>query len=169
MAVFSYSVTMTDIRKIVLTTILIIGAAACGQGDKVPDNVLSKEKMSAILLDMNLADAYSYDIAPIRGMPVPDSVRQDRIKLYYRQILDLHHISVKDFMSSYHYYEAHANRLKEVYDMMQAEVARQKSLAEGEERRQRFAEDPGTFFPYPKNTVISKKQDTIFPFLKRKH
>lgn len=169
MAIFTYSVTMTDIRKIILTGVLILGAAACGQGDKVPDNVLSKEKMSAILLDMNLADAYSYDITPMRGMPVPDSIRQLKVKEYYRQILDLHHISVKDFMSSYRYYEAHANRLKEVYDMMQAEITRQKNVAEGEERRQRYAEDPGAFFPYPKNTVISKKQDTIFPFLKRKH
>jgi len=72
-------------------------------------------------------------------------------------------------MFSYRYYESHADRLKEVYDMMQAAIAEDRKIQEGEERRQQYAENPGSFFPYPKNTVISKKQDTILPFLKRKH
>lgn len=160
--------TMTIIRKIVIA-VLLLGAVACGNADKVPSNILSKEKMRDILLDMNMADAYSYDISPMRGVPLPDSMRQIKVKEYYRQILDLHHISVKEFMFSYRYYESHANRLKEVYDMMQASIAQDRKILEGEDRMQQYADNPGSFFPYPKNTVISKKQDTIFPFLKRKH
>lgn len=144
-------------------------AAACGQADKVPSNVLSKEKMRDVLLDMNIADAHSYDVSPLNGGPLPDSIRQLKVKEYYRQILDLHKISVKEFMASYRYYESHPNRLKEVYDMMMAANTREKNMLEGEERRQEYAKDPGKFFPYPKNNVISKQQDTIFPFLKRKH
>jgi hypothetical protein len=142
-------------------------AAACGQADKVPADVLSKEKMRDVLLDMTIADAHSYDINPMQGMPLPDSVRQAKIKEYYRQILDLHKISVKEFMSSYRYYESHPDRLKEVYAMMMTEAGKQKNAAEMQERIQQYASDPGMFFPYPKNSVISKKQDTNIPFLKR--
>lgn len=144
-------------------------AGACGQADKVPSNVLSKEKMRDVLLDMNIADAHSYDIRPVDGMPLPDSIRQLKVKEYYRQILDLHQVSPKEFMKSYSYYESHPDRLKEVYVMMQEAIGKKKSLLEMEERRQQYAADPSMFFPYPNNAVISKKQDTILPFLKRKH
>ena len=144
-------------------------AASCGQADKVPPNVISKEKMRDVLLDMNMADAHSYDIRPQNGMPLPDSIRQLKVKEYYRQILDLHKVSVKEFMSSYRYYESHPDRLQEVYAMMLEAAGRQTRLLEGEERRQQYAADPQMFFPYPNNAVISKKQDTILPFIKRKH
>jgi hypothetical protein len=142
-------------------------AAACGQADKVPSNVLSKEKMRDVLLDMNIADAHSYDIRPVEGMPLPDSIRLLKVKEYYRQILDLHKISVKEFMNSYRYYESHPDRLKEVYVMMQEAAGWKRTMLEGEERRQQYAADPSMFFPYPNKAVISKKQDTILPFLKR--
>lgn len=142
-------------------------AAACGQADKVPPNVLSKEKMRDVLLDMNIADAHSYDIRPVEGMPLPDSIRLLKVKEYYRQILDLHQVSVKEFMKSYSYYESHPDRLKEVYVMMQAAAGQKRSIMEGEERRLQYAAEPSMFFPYPNNAVISKKQDTILPFLKR--
>jgi len=142
-------------------------AGACGQADKVPADVLSKEKMRDVLLDMNIADAHSYDIRPVDNMPLPDSIRQLKVKEYYRQILDLHQVSVKDFMKSYSYYESHPDRLKEVYGMMLAAAAQKRGLLEGEERRQQYAAEPSMFFPYPNNAVISKKQDTILPFLKR--
>ncbi len=158
---------MTNLRTITIVC-LLMGALACGQADKVPANVLSKEKMRDVLIDMNMADSYSYDISPLRGVPLPDSVRQQKVKVFYRQILDLHHLSVKEFMASWKYYEAHPNRLKEVYDMMQAEIARQRTVLDGQEKLKQYAEDPSMFFPYPKSTVLSKKQDTILPFLKRK-
>lgn len=154
-------------RRIIILICFV--AAACGQADKVPPNVLSKEKMRDVLLDMNIADAHSYDVSPLNGAPLPDSVRQLKVKEYYRQILDLHKLSPKEFMRSYRYYESHPDRLKEVYAMMMEAVAHQRNILDGEERRQQYAADPGMFFPYPKNTVISKKQDTILPFIKRKH
>ena len=153
-----------------LFCLLILGAVACGQGDKVPADIISKEQMRDVLIDMNMADNYSYDLSPLRGVPMPDSVRQQKVKEYYRQILDLHKLSVKQFMYSWKYYEGHPNRLKEVYDMMQAEVARLRTIQDGQERMQQYAVDPGMFFPSnPNKAVISKKQDTILPFLKRKH
>ena len=157
---------MAYIRKIVIICTLL--ASACGMADRVPEEVLSKEKMRDILVDMNLADAHSYDISPMRGGPLPDSVRQQQVKKYYRQILDLHGVSVKKFMDSYRYYEYHPDRLKEVYEMMLQSIANYRRIQEAEERMEQYAEDPGQFFPYPKNTVISKKQDTILPFLKRR-
>ncbi|GAA0523768.1 DUF4296 domain-containing protein [Chitinophaga japonensis] len=156
-----------DIRKIAVVCLLLC-VAACGMADRVPEGVLPKEAMRDILVDMNLADAHSYDVSPMRGGPLPDSVRQVQVKEYYRQILDLHGVSVKKFMDSYHYYESHPDRLKEVYEMMLESIAQYRRIQEAEERKEQYAADPGRFFPYPENTVISKKQDTILPFLKRR-
>lgn len=157
---------MNYIQKILLS-LLLAAMAACGQADKTPEGILSKEKMRDVLLDMNMADAYSYNISPA-NIPLPDSIRQQHVKVYYRQILDRHGISVKDFTHSYRFYEAHPDRLKQVYDMMLGRLAQERRRTEAINRLSEYAARPGSFFPYPKNSVISKPQDTIIPFLKKK-
>lgn len=151
----------------IITVCLLLVLAACGQADRVPEGVFPPEKMRDILLDMNMADAYSSEIGE-GAMPVSDSLRKERVKVYYRQILDLHKVSVKEFRKSYAFYEAHPDRFKKVYDMMMEVVTANRSSFDLETRRNEYRNDPRSLLPFGKNAVISGGSDTIIPFVKRK-
>ncbi|SCC10623.1 protein of unknown function [Chitinophaga costaii] len=106
-----------------LAFFIILCCVACGQDGKVPGNVLSKEKMANILLDFNLAEAYGRN--PVTGSGtrpdtghLADSLRERRVKTLYAQVLQVHGLTVDAFMKSYHYYELHADRMEDVYKIM---------------------------------------------------
>lgn len=142
---------------------------ACGDGDQVPRKYISKENMTAILVDMSIADAYSNEqqMTP-PYTPMNDSLRQERVKIYYKQILDLHKVSVKEFMESYRYYESHPDRLKEVFQLVQADIAARKQrignpVDENAPVRYRLK----SIFPYADSVLLLPKVDTTRPFVKR--
>lgn len=156
---------LLSMYRIFLSLLLLI-LFACGDAGKVPEGILSKEQMRDVLLDMNLADAYSSDMGDAR-IPVTDSVRQLRNKVYYRQILDLHGITVQQFMESYQYYEAHPDRLKEVYGMMLEVATARRSAMDDSERLKHYASDVQSLLPFGKKAIISGVRDTVMPFVKR--
>lgn len=142
---------------------------ACGDGDNVPSKYMSKEKMSSILEDMSIADAFSNE-QPLTTTYSPnyDSVRQEKVKIYYKQILDIHKVTVKEFMESYKYYESHPSRLKEVLQIVQADIAAKKQrlgnpIDENAPLRFRVK----SLFPYADSVLLLPKADTIRPFVKR--
>lgn len=142
---------------------------ACGDGDNVPSKYMSKEKMSSILEDMSIADAFSNE-QPLTTAYSPnyDSVRQEKVKIYYKQILDIHKVTVKEFMESYKYYESHPSRLKEVLQIVQADIAAKKQrlgnpIDENAPLRFRVK----SLFPYADSVLLLPKADTIRPFVKR--
>lgn len=146
---------------------LLLFTIACGQADRVPEGVLSKEEMRDVLIDMNLADVYSGESGD-HGMPLPDSVRQGKVKIYYTQILQLHKITVKQFRKSYDFYESHPDRFKEVYDMMKDVVTADKDAIENGNLVKEYINNPQTPLPFGKNVLISAVRDTIIPFVKKK-
>ncbi|QEH43738.1 DUF4296 domain-containing protein [Chitinophaga sp. XS-30] len=105
---------------------------ACGQADRVPGDVLPKEKMRDILLDMNVADVYGREQTDT--VHIPDSIREQRVKQYYVQILQIHKVTREEFMHSYRYYEAHPDKLESVYKAMQEIVQRKKTVLDSLER-----------------------------------
>lgn len=154
--------------KYTALTLIVLFLFACGDGDKVPGQYISKEKMSNILEDMSIADAYSSEYQAGSYSPNYDSVRQEKVKIYYKQILDIHKVSVKEFMESYRYYESHPSRLKEVLQMAQANVAAKKQrlgnpIEENAPVRYRLR----TIFPYADSVLLLPRIDTIRPFVKR--
>lgn len=145
--------------------LLLLLVAACGEADKVPKGILEKEQMRDVLLDMSLADGYSMSLLETNARPMPDSIRQEHVKVYYGQILALHGLTVKGFMASYRFYEGHPDRLKSVYEMVMTELGRRKAALPEE----------GTaingvryYFMHAKEAVMRGKGDTIIPFLERK-
>lgn len=142
---------------------------ACGDGDNVPSKYMSKDKMTSILEDMSIADAYSNEIqSSIPYSPNYDSLRQEKVKIYYKQILDIHKVTVKEFMESYKYYESHPSRLKEVLQRVQADIAAKKQrlgnpIDENAPLRFRVK----ALFPYADSVLLLPKADTIRPFVKR--
>jgi hypothetical protein len=151
----------------IVIVFLLLFTIACGQADKVPDGVLSKENMRDVLIDMNLADVYSSENIAQGGVPVPDSVRQDKVKIYYTQILQLHKLTPKQFRESYAFYESHPDRMKEVYDMMKDVITADKDAAENIVRIKEYIDNPKALLPFGNNVLISNVHDTIIPFVKK--
>ncbi|WP_089892975.1 DUF4296 domain-containing protein [Chitinophaga arvensicola] len=155
--------------KYTTLALLVLFLFACGDGDNVPRKYISKDEMTAILVDMSLADAYSNEQqVDINFTPMTDSLRQQRVKIFYKQILDLHKVSVKEFMESYKYYESHPNRLKEVFQQVQADIANRKQrlgnpIDENAPVRFRLK----SIFPYADSVLLLPRVDTIRPFVKR--
>lgn len=139
---------------------------ACGQAGKVPKGVFPKEKMRDVLLDMVMADAYSYENKDPR-MPLVDSVRREREKIYYKQILDLHHITQAEFQKSYDWYESRPDRMKEVYDMMMEIATAKREGLDKESRIKDYMDDPFASLPFGNNILSSRKHMLPTPFLKQ--
>lgn len=103
---------MRKISGVILCCLLF----ACGEADTVPDGLIGKQKMAAILFDMNLADTYGRE--PMDTVPLTEALRESNVKTYYAQVLQLHKVSSAEFMKSYRFYESHPTRLQEVFNMM---------------------------------------------------
>jgi hypothetical protein len=150
----------------IVIVFLLLFTIACGQADKVPDGVISKEEMRDVLIDMNLADVYSSETSE-QGVALPDSLRQNKVKIYYTQILQLHKLTRKQFTDSYAFYEAHPDRMKQVYDMMKDIVSVDKDAAENTIRVKEYIDNPKALLPFGNNVLISNVRDTIIPFVKK--
>jgi hypothetical protein len=150
----------------IVIVFLLLFTIACGQADREPEGILSKEQMRDVLIDMNMADVYSSETND-RGISLPDSVRQHTVKIYYAQILQLHKLTVKQFRASYDFYESHPDRFAKVYEMMKDVMAAQKDIVENETRVKEYLSNPQSPLPFGKNVLISATRDTIIPFVKK--
>ncbi|MRG48112.1 DUF4296 domain-containing protein [Chitinophaga sp. SYP-B3965] len=117
---------------------------ACGQADRVPKGVLPKDKMRDVLLDMNYAEVFGRDQG-IDTARIADSVREQNVKRYYVQILQLHGLSREEFQHSYKYYEYHPDKLEEIYKEMQEIVKRKREVLDSLEqiKTQKMSGIPG--------------------------
>ncbi|NSL88515.1 DUF4296 domain-containing protein [Chitinophaga sp. Mgbs1] len=151
-----------------LAAVIIWFLTACGDGDRIPKEYIDKQKMTAILVDMSVADAYGNDITQ-DNMRVPDSIRQEKVKVLYKQVLDLHKVDAKTFMTSYTYYENHPDRMKEVFEMVQADLtARKAKLGEPGSESAPLMHRLKIIFPYAEKAIaIPTNTDTVRPFVKR--
>ncbi|SKA00835.1 protein of unknown function [Chitinophaga eiseniae] len=151
-----------------LVTGFIFLMAACGDPGNVPKEYIQKNKMSKILVDMTLADAYGNEVSALTAGAVTDSVRQENVKIYYKQILDLHQVSVKDFMASYNWYESHPDRMKDVFEKVQADIANRKNkLGNPVEENAPVKFRMKSFFPNADKAFLLPASDTVRPFIKR--
>lgn len=151
----------------ILAVCLVLLITACGEADKVPTDVLSKEKMRDVLLDMNLADSYAGLEEDGINVVVSDSVRKERLKVYYRQILDLHKLTPEQFNHSYAYYESHPDKFRNIYDMMFADVTKDKESLDVNVRKKEYGSNINSLLPVNNNPIIWSGQDTIIPFVKK--
>lgn len=155
-------------RRLISIFFLLCAGLACGDADREPRGVMPKEKMGSILLDMTMADALSSEIGEGSMIPVTDSIRQGKVKVYYKQILELHHVSVEEFMRSYQFYESHPNRLKEVFGLMLTEAGKRKALQEKLElARMPVDSSLHMYFPNSGKSVISGKGKVRVPFVRK--
>ncbi|MGN6399712.1 MAG: DUF4296 domain-containing protein [Flavisolibacter sp.] len=84
-------------------------------GSKVPKDVLPPQKMQAVLWDAMLADEMAdYYVRKDSSL----NTLSKHVELY-QQIFFIHKISKDDFKKSLHYYEAHPDLLRPIFDSLQ--------------------------------------------------
>lgn len=137
----------TGVKSLLLFCCLWL--ASCSQDEKVPHDLIQPVEMSNILLDMQIADVYNDSYIP-DSFNLPKD-RQERIKIFYQQVLMLHHTDTLHFLKSYRYYENRPDLMNKLYDRMMDSINQKKSYQEAiVQKRLRI-----------KNKLRSASSDTI--------
>jgi len=108
--------------RLLLVAVITFFTGACSRNNQVPGNVLPIHRMKGILIDMLEASAFTNNSIRLDS----GGIRQKKLKKLYRQILILHHTTLKVFLSSYSYYEHHPDQMQDLYNIMSVEVSEKK-------------------------------------------
>jgi len=96
--------------KHTLFVFLVLVLFSCDIPEKVPENILSEEKMIAIIVDVQLLEA-TYNS---RLLQTDD--RGERMTRYANEIFEHHGVSEKLFNESYSYYQDYPEELELIYE-----------------------------------------------------
>ena len=119
---------MKIFKYILLLLILsiVMTSQSCKRGDaKTPENVIVKDKMISIMLDINLVES-SLRMNPPRNMN--DSLQ---IKSYYKVIFKKYKVTKTEFDKSVEYYSKHPEKFGEIYDEIISRLSRMQSEEPG--------------------------------------
>jgi hypothetical protein len=106
-----------------ITLIFLLALASCQTDpDKIPADILPKEKMTGILMDIHIAEA------GIRLETQQDSLAQKATD-YYHFIYKKYNVSEEDFRRSFRYYSEHPKQLEQIYQDMINEMSKKESEA----------------------------------------
>lgn len=94
--------------------------------EKTPDNILSEEKMSAVLIDMNLLEA-SASLSFIQEGEEQEKVPQ--IDIYKK-----HNITKKEFDESFKYYSSKPEKLNKIYEQVLNELNKMQAEAQNNKK-----------------------------------
>lgn len=108
-------------RKLFAVPVLLL-FISCSKSDRVPENVISPEKMQLVFWDYIRADAFTKEFIKM------DSVRRDTIEnmVLQQKIFGYYKISRDDFYRSYHYYTDHPELMNTIMDSIIARQGRKK-------------------------------------------
>lgn len=110
-----YSSVSCNARLMVLA-IMVFMATSCNDKKKEEATHLSREVMQKVLLDVNIAEAYS--------TMVKDTVHKvtgknyDSLAVYYKGILAHHKVSADQFTQSLRWYKLHPEEMDSIYVKM---------------------------------------------------
>jgi hypothetical protein len=125
--------------------LLLTFSLACTDYDKIPEDILPRERMETIVWQLMEADQYT------NMLIIKDSTQktnlQARLKLY-QKIFDLNKITENDFKKSYMFYMGRPDLNKRLFDSITAKAGRQRG-----EAAKITTNAPGTLAPVPGVTV----------------
>ena len=117
---------------------VIIGAlsSSCShKGDETPSNVISKDKMIAVLVDIHLAEASADNrLLNLDQLNAAMAIRYD-------SLFKKHDITFDQFKASYDYYLAHADVLSEIYAEVVTELSTRDSRVNANRRLPKVVND----------------------------
>jgi hypothetical protein len=117
-------------RLILLLTVLIF-AISCSDIQH-PQEVLNPEKLSAVLKDVHLTEAY------FNTLPSEDSIKKIA-PAYYAQLFKKHQISYQQFEQSLKFYTQKPVLLDSIYSQINAELRKSNQLKGAKGKK--FAEE----------------------------
>ena len=101
--------------RIIVVLFAVVFLAACTDKNRVPSDILSKEKMGDIIWDMVQAEQYS---AIYVSKDTPKiNLRTEDLHLY-QKIFQMHQVSKDEFSKSLQYYEDRPELLRTVFDSL---------------------------------------------------
>jgi hypothetical protein len=93
---------------------LVIFLGSCSKERKTPDDILPKQAMTDLLVDIHIADGYAAS-AP------PDSVKK-YATVYYHSIFKKHRTDYKGLRRNLDYYMRRPDLYKEIYDSVKVRL-----------------------------------------------
>ncbi len=97
---------------IVFSGLLFVG---CKNKNRIPNDILPREKMQAVLWDMIRADQFLTSYV-LTGDSSKDKTAES-IK-FYQQVLSIHQVEKEEFQNSLSYYQSHPELLKDIMDSL---------------------------------------------------
>ncbi|NII27112.1 DUF4296 domain-containing protein [Pseudoflavitalea sp. X16] len=108
---------MTDLLPRIAGCLLIVLLAACTNKNKVPSDVLPREKMEKVMWDMIQADRFSSQFLEKDSAKL--NVKTETFKLYEKVFL-LHKITRDEFVHSFKFYLSRPDINRELFDSLSA-------------------------------------------------
>ncbi|WP_276481903.1 DUF4296 domain-containing protein [Paraflavitalea pollutisoli] len=105
--------------------LLIAGAVACTNRNKIPSDVMNQEKMEAVMWDMIQADRFSSQFLE-RDSTAKKNIKLENLQMYER-VFQLHKISRDEFIRSFNFYLSRPDLHKVVFDSMSVRAERRRS------------------------------------------
>jgi hypothetical protein len=102
-------------RRLLIFSVVMVLAFSCGNKDRVPGNIIPREKMQVVLSDMMKADQFLSDY--VLNHDTTKKREPESIKLY-NKVFAIHDISAKEFYKSLSYYQEHPALLKQIMDSL---------------------------------------------------
>jgi hypothetical protein len=96
--------------------------SGCTNKDKVPGDVLPKEKMEAVLWDIIQAERFT---ATYVAKDSSKNIKTENFKLY-NQIFSIHHVTKDEFLKSYKFYLSRPDISRVMFDSMASRANRQR-------------------------------------------
>lgn len=108
-------------KRLLIPVLMIF--CACTHNDRVPDDIIGREKMEGILWDMIQADRFSTQFL------AKDSAKLDVKKetfILYDKVFQVNKVSKDEFVKSYKYYLSRPDITKVIFDSLASRANRRK-------------------------------------------
>ena len=105
--------------------IILFTLFACNEAvETIPDNVLSKEDMVSVMVDVQLIEA---------ALSINQSEEAKETAYYnYDSVLKQHNLSKEKFDESFKYYSEHPELMEQIYEEMLSELSKRQAEVENE-------------------------------------
>ena len=115
--------TVTMIIRNTLPLFLLLTLFACNEAvETIPDNVLSKEDMVSVMVDIQLIEA---------ALSINQSEEAKETAYYnYDSVLKQHNLSKEKFDESFKYYSEHPELMEQIYEEMLSELSKRQAEVE---------------------------------------